>query len=215
MPFFARRVDKRSRAAMTTFLATHERYSLGPHRSAYAHNVKVYNLDLPADLQGKAYMALDVAQIDAELRDIRHAWWVNHAYRYDTALEGRSGGHLVLLKTTTRPAEWRSFCTRCGQKNFQALPAGETGQCGRCRLMTRIPITWRQAPLLASAQPVNPDEDWATWSMDDLRARVALVQEFDAFADTLRDTFITLLRDHDIVEETYYVPRQRSVLVPA
>lgn len=67
----------------------------------------------------------------------------------------------------------------------------------------------------AGVHPVDPSEDFTDWSVDDLRARVELVQAFDAFADALRDTFINLLRDHDIVEETYYVPRQRSVLVPA
>ena len=214
-PFFSRRVDKRSRAALIAFLTQHARYSLGPGRSTYAHDVKVYHLGLPTDLEHKAYQALGVAQIDAELTDLRRAWWVHHQYRYDAAFEGRSGGHLVLLATTTRPAEWQSYCPRCGQKNFQALRDGETGQCGRCRQMTRINITWRQAPLRAGVHPVDPGEDWADWSMDDLRARVALVQDFDAFADALRDTFITLLRDHDIGEETYYVPRQRSVLVPA
>jgi len=61
---------------------------------------------------------------------------------------------------------------------------------------------------------VDMYEDFEDWSMDMLRDRVRLVQEFDRIADALVALATTLARNNTVEDETYFVPKTRKVLVP-
>ena len=56
------------------------------------------------------------------------------------------------------------------------------------------------------------DEDFDGWSMDDLRARVKLVQEFDALADNIVLGVRYMAENCSVQEEVYYEPKTRKVL---
>lgn len=56
------------------------------------------------------------------------------------------------------------------------------------------------------------DEDFEGWSMDDLRARVKLVQEFDALADNIVLEVKSIAESCSVREEVYYEPKTRKVL---
>ena len=57
------------------------------------------------------------------------------------------------------------------------------------------------------------DEDYEEWSLSELRERVKLVQELDSLADDLVSQAIRAANEYDIVEEEFYVPQTRRVLV--
>ena len=56
------------------------------------------------------------------------------------------------------------------------------------------------------------DEDFGEWSMDDLRERVKLVQEFDALADNIVLEVRDMAENCSVREEVYYEPKTRKVL---
>lgn len=55
-------------------------------------------------------------------------------------------------------------------------------------------------------------EDEDEWSMSDLQQRVKEVQAFDEMCDNIRDAFIQLLKEYDIVEEEQTVRVKRKVI---
>lgn len=57
------------------------------------------------------------------------------------------------------------------------------------------------------------DEDYEEWSLSELRERVKLVQELDSLADDLVSQAIRMANEYDVVEEEYFVPQTRRVLV--
>lgn len=57
------------------------------------------------------------------------------------------------------------------------------------------------------------DEDYEEWSLSELRERVKLVQELDSLADNLVSQAIRAANEYDIVDEEFYVPQTRRVLV--
>lgn len=57
------------------------------------------------------------------------------------------------------------------------------------------------------------DEDYEEWSLSELRERVKLVQELDSLADDLASQAIRMANEYDVVEEEYFVPQTRHVLV--
>ena len=57
------------------------------------------------------------------------------------------------------------------------------------------------------------DEDYEEWSLSELRERVKLVQELDCLADDLVSQAIRMANEYDVVEEEYFVPQTRHVLV--
>lgn len=57
------------------------------------------------------------------------------------------------------------------------------------------------------------DEDYEEWSLSELRERVKLVQELDSLADDLVSQAIRMASKYDVVEEEYFVPQTRHVLV--
>lgn len=100
---FYQKVNKRSRAAMTGFLAQHYRYNTmnsWNRSTSYANDVKVPNLDIPSELQDLAY---DVAsgEVEAPDWDIFFARTVSDFYQrtgYHIGFNGRSSGYLVLYE---------------------------------------------------------------------------------------------------------------------
>ena len=56
-------------------------------------------------------------------------------------------------------------------------------------------------------------EDYEEWSLSELRERVKLVLELDSLADDLVGQAIRMANEYDVVEEEYFVPKTRHVLV--
>ena len=55
-------------------------------------------------------------------------------------------------------------------------------------------------------------ENFSEWSIDELKARVEIVQSFDQLCDDIVALAIDLANNHKVVEETIYVPQKVKVL---
>lgn len=103
------------------------------------------------------------------------------------------------LKPEFKDCTMGNRCGRCGAE-------GENGR-----------VNYEQAPRLLSTYPgraIDQDEDFAEWSMDQLRSRVELVTAFDQACDEIRDAFLSLIGDFAPVSKTIMVPQTVTVLEP-
>ena len=178
-------------------------------------DLKIHSLGLCDEVYEKLYDLLECQEFFLALKELMDAFAAEHNYRWQVGMNGRSGGYLVLYQGEIKPSGYKSFCTACGQLNYRSIK--ETGkQCGKCGLHTRVDFD--KPHMQVSTFPgrgTDDDADFTDWSMDELRNRVRLVQEFDCLADRIVDRAIDIAKHYSVEEEEYYVPKVRKVLVPA
>ena len=133
-----------------------------------------------------------------------------HGYCWQAGMNGRSGGYLVLYQGELKPSGYKSYCPRCGQKNYQEATASNN-TCGVCRQPTRMnfPHTHMQV-VTYPGRGTDDGEDYEDWSMYELRERVKLVQELERLADRMVDKAIHLVRHYDVAEEEFFVSQTRK-----
>jgi hypothetical protein len=220
MSIFTKKVDLRSKEAMLDFLQGHFRYEGG-----YAHNVKLYRLGLPRELEEAAYAALDFPVFWDVLSGAIADFTQVHGDRFSLSSAGRRSGYLVLYETSRKTLEWKSRCLSCSQLNYEAVPAPPAlapsdpssvavlqslgmrfdaatpawhNRCGRCGAIGKQGRHNLTAPIteLRFGKPVVDDQNDLDWmDMDGLRRRVKLVQSFDQCAEDIRSDFILRLKD--------------------
>lgn len=105
---FKKEVDCTNRQEMVDFLKNHFRYwtmNSWNRSSSYANNVKIYNLELPNDIQDKAWDyvcgSLECSDIDFLIQDEIAMFRADTGY--DAGFNGRNGGYLVMYDT-----EWKN-----------------------------------------------------------------------------------------------------------
>ena len=135
-----------------------------------------------------------------------------HNYLWQAGWNGRSGGYLVLYQGGTKPSRYRSYCTKCGQKNYTSV--AETGNwCGVCNEEARV--DYIKPPMQIFSFPgrdVDMDEDFEDWSLYELQQRTELVQEFDRLADDIVAEALYIAQNHSVEERTVYMPTTELVL---
>ena len=212
---FSKRVDKRSREEMTTYLAGHFRYNTmnsWNRSTSYACNMKLYNLGLDRDTENKLWDLIEVPEFYDRLNELIEEFGRRHNYLWQAGWNGRSGGYLVLYQGGTKRSEYRSFCTKCGQKNYTSVAKTET-RCGVCNEETRIDFV--KPPMQIFSYPgrsVDMDEDFEDWSLYELRERTGLVQEFDRLADDIVAEALRIAEEHSVEERIVFVPTRELVL---
>lgn len=110
---FYHKVNKRSRTAITDFLTRHYRYNTmnsWNRSTSYANNVKVQNLDIPADLQDLAY-SVAFGEIEAPDWDIFFARTVSDF--------NRRTGYLVLYEAQANKDGTYSVYTGCAVDMYE------------------------------------------------------------------------------------------------
>lgn len=218
MKQFYQEVDLRSRAAMTDFLQKHFRYNTmnsWNRSTSYACNLKIYQLALDREIENKLYDMIEVQEFFDSLRLLMDEFGAAHGYRWQAGMNGRSGGYLVLYQGETKPSEYKSYCTHCGQRNYKNA-TDDDKTCGVCRQQTRV--NFKKPPMQISVFPgrsTDDGEDFEDWSMEELRQRVRLVQEFDRLADAIVQESVWMATNYTVEEEEYLVPRTRKVLAGA
>lgn len=88
-------------------------------------------------------------------------------------------------------------------------------RCGRCGSHSRVNYEKGKEPVEIFSYPgksVDMDVDFSEWSMDGLRERVKLVQDFDRLCDRLLAIMVDICNNYEIVEENVYVPRKIRAL---
>ena len=119
----------------------------------------------------------------------------------------------MLYKGSIKPSGYKSYCTHCGQKNYQEVPVGEIGNCGRCEAKARV--NFKETHMQVFTWPgrnVDMDENFEDWSLSGIRDRVELVQELDMLCDNVVAEYINLCRSYRIIEEEILVPETIKVL---
>lgn len=101
---FYKKVDRRKRTDMIDFLRNHFRYDTmnsWNRATSYANNVKLYNLNLPEDINDTAYEICLSEISDNPLNDAIDLLLDDffHETGYRARFNGKSGGYLVLYYT--------------------------------------------------------------------------------------------------------------------
>ena len=124
MGFFEKKVDRRSREEMTSFLEDHFSYSVDNFRGgSYANNIKITNLGLSNDQVMKALDLMGTDELDdMTMRSVISDFTADNRGHHTIVQAGRSGGYAVLAESYYKKIEHRSFCTSCGQRNFKHVP---------------------------------------------------------------------------------------------
>ena len=63
-------------------------------------------------------------------------------------------------------------------------------------------------------QSIDEYEDFADWTLSQLRERVELVQDFDRLCDTIASEYVDICKNYRIAEEEILVPKTIKVLEP-
>ena len=214
---YHKHVDKRSREVMTAFLKEHFRYftmNSWNTSTSYANCIKLHHVAKPSDIDEDSWwQMLELADWHDTLSELLEDFARKHKHMWQAGINGRSGGYVVLYKGGIKPSGYKSYCTQCGQKNYQGLPEGETGTCGRCNAKARV--NFKQTHMQVFNWPgkdVDMNEDYTDWALSDLRERVELVQAFDQLCDDIAQAYTQMCETYRITEEEILVPKTVKVL---
>ena len=209
-------VDLRSRKAMTEFLKAHSRYDTmnsWNHADSYACNLKIYRLGLETETENRLYDMLDTQEFFDIQKELLDEFGRKHHYRWQAAMNGRSGGYLVLYQGDVKPTEYRSYCTSCGQRNYRSIREGGN-ICGVCGKPTRVDYITPPMQILAyPGRGTDTGEDFEDWTLTELRDRVRLIQDFDRLADRMVRQAVQLAKTFQVQEKKVLIPQKRKVLV--
>lgn len=197
---FYQKIDLRSRKKMIAFLQNHFRYNTmnsWNRSTSYACNIKIYNQGLDEATLDNLWELLESPTFFDNLNLIMEEFNEAHNYVWQVGMNGRSGGYLVLYQGGERPSEYKSYCSCCGQKNYRVVTENDN-ICGRCgkparRNYDRVLVQ----PFVYPGKGTDEDEDFADWSMDELKERVKLIQEFDQLADDIVDQGIYMANNKE------------------
>ena len=216
---FNKEVDKRYREAITTFLKKHFRYhtmNSWNKSTSYANCIKLHQIDKPDDIDSDTWWEmLWITEWQEKLSDLLEDFGRKHEWQWQAGINGRSGGYVVLYRGGIKPSGHKSYCTHCGQKNYQSVSEGKVGICGKCDAKARV--NFKQTLMQVFTWPgkdVDMYEDFEGWTLSELRERVELVQEFDKLCDNITSSYFYLCRSYLITEEEILVPKTIKVLEP-
>ena len=185
---YYKQIDKRYKETMIKFLRKHFRYNTmnsWNRSTSYANNIKLHNVDKPKDIDNDTWWEiLWVTQWQNILSDLLEDFGRRHDWQWQAGINGRSGGYVVLYKGGIKPSGYQSYCTHCGQKNYQTVPEGQVGTCGKCEAKARV--NFKQTHMQLFTWPGKSiDEDFADRTLSEIRERVELVQDFDRLCETI------------------------------
>ena len=207
-----KRIDELSREALAAFLKQHLKYhtmNSWNQSTSYANCIKLHRVSKPSDVNEDIWwQMLTISDWHETLNDLLEDFGKAHNWQWQAGINGRSGGYVVLYRGGIKPSGDKSYCTACGQKNYQALPEDEKGLCGRCHARARINF---QEPHMQTftwpGKDVDMNETFTAWSLSKLQERVKLVQGFDQLRRDIVDTYIHLCQNYRITEEDILVPK--------
>ena len=213
---FYQPVDLRSRQEMAQYLTTHFRYptlNFWNRSTSYACNLKITHLGLSPEVVDKLFDMIQTQEFFDAMDECKWEFAAKHNYLWQAGMNGRSGGYLVLYQGEKRPSGYKSYCTNCGQGNYQ-LAADGNCTCGVCGRPTRVNFSQTHMQVITyPGRGTDDGEDFEDWSMHALRERVKLVQELDQLADRMVELALRLTREAQVIEEEYFLPQTRKVLV--
>jgi len=216
---YNKQIDKRYRQTMVKFLKKHFRYNTmnsWNRSTSYANNIKLHNVEKPEAVDSDAWWEiLWITDWQEKLSDLLEDFSRKHNWQWQAGINGRSGGYVVLYKGGIKPSGYKSYCTHCGQKNYQDVPEGQIGICGRCDAKARV--NFKQTDMQIFTWPgkdVDMYEDFENWTLSEIRERVELVQDFDQLCEDIVNEYIDTCQNYRISEEEILVPKTIKILEP-
>ena len=216
---YYKEVDKRYREALEKFLRKHFRYNTmnsWNRSTSYANCIKLHQVDKPKDIDDNAWWEmLLITEWQEKLSSLLEDFGRKYEWQWQAGINGRSGGYVVLYKGGIKPSDYKSYCSHCGQKNYQAIPDGHTGSCGRCDAKARVNFKQTHMQLFTwPGKDVDMYENFEDWTLSEIRQRVELVQDFDRLCDNIVTEYIEICSNYRISEEEILVPKTIKVLEP-
>ena len=216
---YYKEVDKRYKETISKFLRQHFRYhtmNSWNKSTSYANNIKLYNIDKPDSVDNDMWWeVLEITQWQEKLNNLLEDFGRKHNWLWQAGINGRSGGYVVLYQGGVQPSGHKSYCSHCGQKNYQVVPAGEIGICGRCDAKARVNFKQMHMQVfILPGKSIDEHEDFYGWTFSKLRERVELVQDFDKMCDEITKQYVEICRNYRIKEEEILVPKTIKVLEP-
>jgi hypothetical protein len=216
---YDKQIDEQPREALTAFLKQHCRYhtmSRWNRSTSYANCIKLHQVSKPSDINEDIWwQMLGLSDWQTTLNDLLEDFGKAHNWQWQAGINGRSGGYVVLYRGGIKPSGYKSYCTQCGQKNYQAVPEGEAGLCGRCHAEARINFEEPHMQIFTyPGKNVDMDETFSDWSLSQLQERVELVQSFDRLCNDIVETYLHLCTHYRITEEEILVPKTVKILEP-
>ncbi len=216
---YYKQVDKRHRETIAEFLQKHFRYhtmNSWNRSTSYANCIKLYNIDKPDDVDNDTWWEmLWITEWQEKMSDLLEDFSRKHNWQWQAGINGRSGGYVVLYRGGRKPSGYKSYCSHCGQKNYQAIPEGQTGICGRCDAKARVNFKQTHMQLFTwPGKDVDMYENFEDWTLSEIRQRVELVQDFDKLCETIVENYIGVCRNYRVTEEEILVPKTIKVLEP-
>ena len=167
---YYKEVDKRYKKTMGKFLRKHFRYNTmnsWNRSTSYANNIKLHNIDKPDDVDNNTWWEmLWITEWQEKLSDLFEDFGRKYNWQWQAGNNGRSGGYVVLYKGGIKPSDYKSYCTHCSQKNYQAVQKGQIGICGRCEAKARV--NFKQTDMQIFTWPgkdVDMHEDFEDWTL--------------------------------------------------
>ena len=187
---FYKEVDKRHRETLIAFLKKHFRYhtmNSWNRSTSYANCIKLHRVDKPSDIDNDTWWEMVmIAEWQEKMSDLLEDFSRKYNWQWQAGINGRNGGYVVLYKGGIKPSGYKSYCTHCGQKNYQAVPEGQVGICGRCDAEARVNFKKTHMQVFTwPGKDIDMYEDFEGWTLRELRERVELVQEFDRLCETI------------------------------
>ena len=166
---FYKEIDKRYRETLEKFLRKHFRYNTmnsWNRSTSYANCIKLHHVDKPKDIDDNTWWEiLWITQWQNILSDLLEDFGRKHEWQWQAGINGRSGGYVVLYKGGRKPSDYKSYCTHCGQKNYQEVTEDEIGTCGRCDAKARV--NFKQTHMQTFTWPgksLDEHENFADWT---------------------------------------------------
>ena len=216
MKQFYKKVDMRSREAMVAYLSGHFRYNTmnsWNQSTSYAHNVKAYNLGLSSEDIDKLYCLLDCSEFYERLSFFFNRFAKEHNFLWQAGFNGRSGGYIVLYQGYSKPSQYKSYCTACGQRNCKTVEETGNCRCGYCGRDTRV--NYSSSPLEIGLYPgksTDMYENFESRELYELKCRVKLVQDFDRLCDDILAEVCHILKHYEVDDEVIYRPETIKVM---
>jgi len=216
MKTFFKKVDTRSREAMSAFLSGHLRYDTmnsWNRATSYANCVKVHRLDLTREQLDKAWGMLDMAEVFDAIHGILRDWAAEREWCHQVHFNGRSSGYLVLYQGGMDCKNAKTAqCDVCGKLTWhkEDVPCTSNGCPGT------LTVLEKPKPQIVTypGRGLDQGEDFEEWSMDSLQNRVKLVQDFDRLCDRCVASFVWYCEHFAVAEKTILAPRAIRVLEP-
>ena len=216
---FYKEVNVKKQGEMIVFLRKHPRYNTmnsWNQSTSYAHCIKLHKLQKPPEVGENIWWELfTMAQWTAVFSDLLEDFGRAYNWQWQAGINGRSGGYVVLYQGGIKPSGYQSYCTHCGQKNYQAVPEGQKSICGRCEAKARVNFKTPDMQIFTwPGKSTDQGEEFRDWSLSQLQDRVKLVQEFDRLCDSIVSEYQRTCKNNRITEEQILVPKTIKVLEP-